>query len=80
MPRITPVHWKILECIFQKDGFVFERQAGSHRSYVKPGIHRSVVIPTYKEVDIEIIQSNIRTARMSREKYFELLKICRKTS
>jgi predicted RNA binding protein YcfA (HicA-like mRNA interferase family) len=56
MPRITPVHWKILECIFQKEGFIFERQTGSHRSYVKTGFHRPVVIPTYKEVDVEIIQ------------------------
>jgi predicted RNA binding protein YcfA (HicA-like mRNA interferase family) len=80
MPRITPVHWKILECIFQKDGFVFERQAGSHRSYARIGFYRPVVILTYKEVDVEIIQSNMRTARMSREKYFELLKLCKKTS
>jgi predicted RNA binding protein YcfA (HicA-like mRNA interferase family) len=80
MPRITPVRWKILECIFQEEGFVFERQTGSHRSYVKTGVYRPVVIPTYKEVDVEIIQSNMRTARMSREKYFELLKLCKKAS
>ena len=80
MLRITPVHWKILECIFQMEGFVFERQAGSHRSYVKPGTYRPVIIPTYKEVDVEIIQSNMRTARMSRKRYFELLKLCKKSS
>ena len=77
MPRITPVHWKVLECIFQKAGFVFERQEGSHRSYVRQGVPRPVIIPTYKEIDVDIIKSNMRTANMSRAEYFEYLKQCK---
>ena len=77
MPRITPVHWKVLECIFEKDDFVFERQQGDHRCYVKKGILRPIVIPTYREVDQDIIHSNMRTAKMSRKRYFELLKECK---
>jgi len=77
MPRITPVHWKILECIFEKDGFIFDRQAGDHRSYIKPGVLRPVIIPTYKEVDDDIIHSNMRTAGMSRDQYFKYLKECK---
>ncbi len=77
MPRITPVNWKVLECIFLADGFVFERQEGSHRTYKKEGILRPVVIPTHKEVDTEIIKSNMRTANMPRERYFELLALCK---
>ncbi|NLN38255.1 MAG: addiction module toxin, HicA family [Smithella sp.] len=77
MPRITPIHWKVLECIFLKDGFVFERQVGSHRSYSKLGVSRPIVIPTYTEIDENIIKSNMRTANMTREKYFTLLKSCK---
>ena len=77
MPRLTPVNWKVLECIFLKDGFVFDRQQGDHRSYVKEGVLRPVVIPTYKEIDVEIIRGNMRTAGMSRERYFRLLKECK---
>ena len=77
MPRIIPVHWKVLECIFVKDGFVFERQKGDHRSYVKPGVFRPIVIPTYKEIDHNLILSNMRTAKMSRQRYFELLTKCK---
>ena len=77
MPRITPIHWKVLESIFLKDGFTFDRQVGDHRAYVKPGVNRPVIIPTYKEIDTDIILSNMRTAGMSRERYFELLKSCR---
>jgi predicted RNA binding protein YcfA (HicA-like mRNA interferase family) len=77
MPCITPVHWKVLECIFLKYGFVFERQVGSHRSYSKPGVLRPVVIPVTNEVQKDIIHSNMRTAGMSREEYFKLLEKCK---
>ncbi|OQX24060.1 MAG: hypothetical protein BWK80_22740 [Desulfobacteraceae bacterium IS3] len=76
MPRITPIHWKILDCIFQKAGFIFDRQKGDHRMYVKKGCSRPVVIPTYKETDTDIIQANMRTAKMSREDYFRYLEEC----
>jgi len=39
----------------------------------KPGVDRPIVIPKYNEVDIDIIKANLRTAQLSREKYFELL-------
>ena len=77
MPLITPVSWKVLECIFMKNGFVFSRQEGSHRAYIKKGCIRPVIIPTYKEVDKDIITSNMRTAKMTREEYFKLLEECK---
>lgn len=77
MPRLKPIHWKILECIFLKAGFVFERQIGSHRTYSKKGIARPIVIPTYKEVDVYIIRTNMRTANISREQYFKYSEECK---
>jgi len=65
------------DALLQKEGFVFERQIGSHRSYSKKGINRPVVIPVYKQVDPFIIRGLIRTARMTRDRYFEHLKQCR---
>jgi len=76
MPRISPVSWKTLECVFLKVGFTFERQKESHRSYVKPGILRTVFIPAYNEVDIEIIMSNLRTVGLDRGIYFKFLSEC----
>jgi len=73
MPRITPVHWKVLEKVFLAAGFQFARQEGSHRSYTKPGILRPVVIPTYDEVPVSIIRTNLKTAEISRDEYFRLL-------
>jgi len=76
MPRLTPVHWKVLECIFLKYGFKYDRTNGSHNAYVKAGLSRPVIIPMYKEIDKEIILSNMRTAGMNRVEYFRLLKEC----
>jgi predicted RNA binding protein YcfA (HicA-like mRNA interferase family) len=73
MPRITPVPWKTLEKVFLAAGFRFARQEGSHRSYVKPGLSRPIVIPTYDQVPVSIIRLNLKTAGIPRDEYFRLL-------
>ena len=73
MPRLTPVHWRLLEKVFLTVGFRFARQEGSHRSYVKAGVSRPLVIPTYDEVPVAIIRNNLKTAGISREEYLNLL-------
>jgi predicted RNA binding protein YcfA (HicA-like mRNA interferase family) len=49
---------------------------GSHRAYIKPGIKRPIIIPTYASVDVDIITGLLRTAGASREEYFQRLKKC----
>ena len=73
MPKLARADWKTLDKIFRADGWLFKREKGSHRSYTKPGFIRPVVIPKYDEVGLDIIASNMRTPKMSRERYFELL-------
>jgi predicted RNA binding protein YcfA (HicA-like mRNA interferase family) len=73
MPKFAPVDWQTLERVFLAAGFRFVRQAGSHRSYVKAGLPRPVVIPTYREVPVFIIRNNLKTAGISRDEYFQLL-------
>ncbi len=73
MPKMQPIHWKRLEAVFLAAGFKFDRQAGSHRSYTRPGIARPVVIPTYAEVPVFIIRNNMKTAGLSREEFLALL-------
>lgn len=77
MPRITPLHWKVLECIFMLYGFVFARQTASHRVYEKDGVLRPVIIPVYDAVSADITTGLIRTAGMTREEFFALLADCR---
>jgi predicted RNA binding protein YcfA (HicA-like mRNA interferase family) len=73
VPRITPIDWRSLEKVFLRVGFRFARQEGSHRSYVKPGIPRPIVIPIYDEVPVSIIRTNLKTAGISQQEYFRLL-------
>lgn len=54
-------------------GFQFVRQQGSHRSYMKGGIARPVVIPAYRDVPVFVIRNNLKTAALSRDDYFALL-------
>jgi len=74
MPKLSPIHWKIREKVFLSVGFQFARQEGSHRSYTKSGIIRPIVIPMYDEVPISIIKNNLRTANISRDEFFRLIK------
>jgi len=77
MPKIAPIHWRTLEKVFLAAGFRFARQQGSHRSYVKAGVLRPVVIPTNDEVPVAIIHNNLKTAGISREEYFRLIEEAR---
>lgn len=74
MPKISPTSWKVLVKIFEADGFVKNRISGDHIVLVKNGVARPVVIPKYSEIGLDIIKSNMRTAGMSRDRYFELLR------
>ena len=73
MPSIRPVHFSILVRVFERDGFVFNRQRGDHLIFTKPGVIHPLVVPAYDEVPVFIIKNLLRTAEMDREKYFELL-------
>lgn len=77
MPRITPVRWKKLVCVFEKLGFKHVRSTGSHYIMTKEGVSRPVVIPMHsKDLTQGIIKSCLRTACIDNEKYFELLEDC----
>lgn len=74
MPKITPVDHRILIRIFELDGFTVKRQKGDHIVMTKPGVPRPVVITTSpRRVPVTHIRTNLTTAGMSRERYFELL-------
>ncbi|MBU4320406.1 MAG: type II toxin-antitoxin system HicA family toxin [Thermodesulfovibrionales bacterium] len=76
MPRLTPLHWKKLDCIFTKDGYSLHRVESSHRAYFKSGRNRPLIIPTYNSVGLDIIKGLMRSAGMTRERFFSLLAEC----
>jgi predicted RNA binding protein YcfA (HicA-like mRNA interferase family) len=62
--------------VFEKDGFALAREEGDHMIYAKTGVLRPIVIPKYRNIPVFIIKNNLRSAGMSRERYFELLRQC----
>jgi predicted RNA binding protein YcfA (HicA-like mRNA interferase family) len=70
---LGPFPNKQLITVFDADGFRCVRTEGDHMVFTKPGVIRPVVIPKYAAVPVFIIKNNLRTAGMSRERYFELL-------
>ncbi|MBN1934177.1 MAG: type II toxin-antitoxin system HicA family toxin [Anaerolineae bacterium] len=74
MPKITAIDYRKLVKIFELDGFSVKRQKGDHLVMTKPGVLRPVVIKTSPhQVPVTHIRTNLTTAGMSRERYFELL-------
>jgi predicted RNA binding protein YcfA (HicA-like mRNA interferase family) len=73
MPSIRPVSFQTLVRVFELDGFRFARQSGDHLIYTKAGVARPLVIPAYKSAPVFIIRNLLRSAGMSRERYFFLL-------
>lgn len=74
MPRLTPIHYRKLAKVFEKKGFSYVRTHGDHLVYEKEGIIRPVIIPMYKEIPEFIILKNLKTAKITRKEYLELLK------
>ncbi len=74
MTRITSVQYRKIVRVLELEGFVLARQRGDHMVFVtKTGIERPVVVPRYDPLPVFIIKNVLRTARISRERYFELL-------
>ncbi len=74
MPRLTPVHWRKLLRVLELDGAIVVGQTGDHIELKKAGAARRLVVPKYREIPVFIIENNLKTAGISRKKYFELLK------
>jgi len=73
VPRITPISYKKLVLVVEAAGFALVRERGDHMIFTKPAVLRPVVIPRYDPLPVFIIKNTLRTAGVSRERYFELL-------
>jgi predicted RNA binding protein YcfA (HicA-like mRNA interferase family) len=73
MSALQPVPVESLVRVFERDGFIYDRQEGEHRIYVKAGLNCPLVIPVYRAVPVFVIRNLLRASGMSRDRYFELL-------
>ncbi len=73
MSRIVPTHYRKVIRILELEGFILVRERGDHMIYTRAGVLRPVVVPRYNPLPVFIIKNVLRTARISRERYLELL-------
>jgi len=72
--KIVPISFASLIRVFEMDGFSIKRRKGDHIIMTKSGIKRPLVIKTSpKLVPVTHIRTNMTTAGMTRERFFELL-------
>ena len=72
--KIVPISYQTLVRLFELDGFVVKRKKGDHIIMTKGGIRRPLVIKTSPNlVPVTHIRTNMTTAGMTRERFFELL-------
>jgi predicted RNA binding protein YcfA (HicA-like mRNA interferase family) len=72
--KLSPIDYRTLIKLFERDGFRVSRQKGDHISMTKPGIMRPLVIKTSpRAVPVAHIRTNMTTAGLSRERFFDLL-------
>jgi predicted RNA binding protein YcfA (HicA-like mRNA interferase family) len=72
--RLAPLHYETLVRLFELDGFALKRKKGDHIIMTKAGVKRPLVIKTSPRlVPVTHIRTNMTTAGMSRERFFELL-------
>ena len=58
---MRPVNWNELVQICKEEGFVYDRQKGSHYIMAKPGANRPVVIPKRRQLKEGIVLSVAKT-------------------
>ncbi len=72
--KLTSLDYRTLIRVFELDGFRIAHRKGDHISMIKPGILRPLVIKcSPHKVPLAHIRTNMTTAGMSREQFFELL-------
>jgi predicted RNA binding protein YcfA (HicA-like mRNA interferase family) len=72
--KIVSIHYTELIKVFERDGFIVQRMRGDHVVMTKEGVKRPLVIKTSPRlVPVTHIRTNMTTAGMTRERYFELL-------
>lgn len=78
MPKLVPIHYEKLIKAFELEGFQIARQRGDHIMMTKAGVKRPLVIKTSpREVSVTHIKTNLNSAGISRERFFELLALIR---
>ena len=74
MPKLPIISGREARRAFEKAGWTFERQRGSHMVLVKRDVPFNLAIPDHRELDRGLLRGLIRDAGLRVEEFVKLLK------
>lgn len=73
MSRLPSLTWQQVVRAFERAGFVFDRQKGSHMVCYHPETNRTVVVPRHREIKTGTLREILREANLTRDEFRRLL-------
>jgi predicted RNA binding protein YcfA (HicA-like mRNA interferase family) len=73
MPQLPIISGRAARRVFERSGWKFARQRGSHMVLVKAAAPVNLSVPDHRELDRGLLRSLIRDAEMSVEEFLRLL-------
>lgn len=80
MAKLPTISGKQFVKFFEKQGFHQDRQTGSHIILEKDGIDRPLVIPNHKELSINVVKNNLKTAGINKADFIRALQKPKKSA
>ena len=73
MPQLPVVSGRVARRAFERAGWKFDRQRGSHMILAKPGVAVNLSVPDHRELDRGLLRGLIRDAGMTVEEFTSLV-------
>lgn len=73
MPQLPVISGREARRAFEKDGWTFNRQRGSHMVLIKSGNHVNLSIPDHRELDRGLLRGLIRASGITVDQFIDLL-------
>lgn len=73
MPKLPVLSGRAARKAFEKAGWVFDRQRGSHMILERPGAVGVLSVPDHRELDTGLLRGLIRDSGLSVEEFLKLL-------
>ncbi|MBI2898632.1 MAG: type II toxin-antitoxin system HicA family toxin [Planctomycetes bacterium] len=74
MPKLPVISGREAGRVFERAGWVFARQKGSHRIYTRVGSRIALSIPDHGEIDRGLLRALIRDAGLSVDEFVALIR------
>lgn len=74
MPALPVISGRDARRAFERDGWVFNRQRGSHMVLIKAGVRANLSVPDHRELDRGLLRGLIRDSGLTVERFLELTK------